>query len=78
MIEGNWQTEIGRSLYGKTLGILWSSSMRMHSCKIWDILFGIKIIASSFNTISRVFIKKLVYVEEESFFKQLDILSIHT
>ena len=78
MENGNWQTEIGRSIFGKTLGIFGLGRQGKQVANFGK-AFGMKVIAWSHNLTKEACLKEeVLYFNEREFFKHLDILSIHT
>ncbi len=78
MENGNWQTEIGRSMFGKTLGIFGLGRQGKQVANFGK-AFGMKVIAWSHNLTKEQCIKeKVLYYDEKEFFRDSDILSIHT
>tara|TARA_B100000579_G_C22808166_1_gene843714 strand:- start:814 stop:1773 length:960 start_codon:yes stop_codon:yes gene_type:complete len=78
MKKGKWQTEIGRSLFGKTIGIFGLGRQGKQVAKFAK-SFGMNVIAWSHNLTKELCKKEnVIYVEEKIFFQELDILSIHT
>ncbi len=78
MKEGNWQTTIGRSLKGSTLGILGLGKQGLQVAG-YAKAFGMNIIAWSHN-LKKEDCEKVgvVYVSSTDLFKLSDIITIHT
>ena len=78
MINGNWQTTIGRSLKGNTLGIFGLGKQGKQVANFGN-AFGMKVIAWSHNLKKEDCEKVGVqHVNSEDLFKKSDILTIHT
>ncbi len=78
MKEGNWQTTIGRSLKGNTLGIFGLGKQGLQVAG-YGKAFGMKVIAWSHNLKQKDCEKVGVeYVSSADLFKMSDILTIHT
>ncbi len=78
MEKGKWQTQIGRSLFGKTLGVFGLGRQGKQVARFGK-AFGMKVIAWSHNLTNQVCKENEVeYSNKNDFFKNLDILSIHT
>tara|TARA_B100000242_G_C42995698_1_gene462406 strand:- start:235 stop:1191 length:957 start_codon:yes stop_codon:yes gene_type:complete len=78
MKDGNWQTTIGRSLKGNTLGIFGLGKQGLQVAN-YAKAFGMKIIAWSHNLKQEECEKVGVeYVNSNDLFKISDILTIHT
>ena len=76
--NGYWQSEIGRSLYDKTLGVFGLGRQGKQVAKFGK-SFGMNVIAWSHNlTSEKCLTEKVKYVDEKTFFKKSDIVSIHT
>tara|TARA_B100000886_G_scaffold335632_1_gene293011 strand:- start:431 stop:1387 length:957 start_codon:yes stop_codon:yes gene_type:complete len=78
MKDGNWQTTIGRSLRGNTLGIFGLGKQGLQVAKFGK-AFGMNVIAWSHN-LSEKDCKKadIKYVNSKELFSLSDILTIHT
>ena len=77
-VNQQWQTQIGRSLFGKTMGIFGLGRQGKQVAKFAN-AFGMNVIAWSHNLTPEKCKKENVkYSEEKMFFENLDILSIHT
>ncbi len=78
MKDGNWQTTIGRSLKGNTLGIF---GLGKQGLQVVDYAkaFGMKVIAWSHN-LKKEYCENVgvEYVSSANLFKMSDILTIHT
>ena len=75
--NGHWQTEIGNSLYGKTLGVFGLGRQGKQVANFGR-AFGMKVLAWSHNLTNEICQKeKVIYASKEYFFKNVDILSIH-
>ncbi|MDC3141150.1 D-2-hydroxyacid dehydrogenase family protein [Alphaproteobacteria bacterium] len=78
MKDGNWQTTIGRSLKGNTLGIFGLGKQGLQVAN-YAKAFGMKVIAWSHNLKEEECEKASVkYVSSADLFKMSDILTIHT
>ena len=78
MKNGNWQTSIGRTLYGKTLGIFGLGKQGKQVARFGN-AFGMNVIAWSHNlTKNACEIENVTFVSSEEMFKISDVLSIHT
>ena len=78
MENGKWQTEIGRSLFGKTLGIFGLGRQGKQVAKFGK-AFGMNVIAWSHNLTKELCdVEEITFVTEEELFKKSDIFSIHT
>ena len=78
MRDGNWQTTIGKSLKGNTLGIFGLGKQGLQVANFGK-AFGMKIIAWSHNLKKEDCEKANVeYVSSSDLFKMSDILTIHT
>ena len=78
MKNGKWQTSIGRSLKGKTLGVLGLGKQGLQVAK-YGKAFGMEVIAWSHNLKKELCNKNdIEYVECLKLFEKSDILSIHT
>ena len=78
MKNGNWQTSIGRTLYGKTLGIFGLGKQGKQVARFGH-AFGMNVIAWSHNlTKNACEIENVTFASSEEMFKTSDVLSIHT
>jgi len=78
MKNGNWQTSIGRTLYGKTLGIFGLGKQGKQIAKFGN-AFGMKVVAWSHNLTKEICdLEKVTLVTSDDMFKISDVLSIHT
>ena len=78
MKNGDWQTSIGRTLYGKTLGIFGLGKQGKQVARFGN-AFGMNVIAWSHNlTKNACEIENVTFVSSEELFKTSDVLSIHT
>ena len=78
MKNGNWQTSIGRTLYGKTLGIFGLGKQGKQVARFGN-AFGMHVIAWSHNLTKKACeIENVSFVSSEEMFKISDVLSIHT
>ena len=78
MEKGKWQTEIGRSLFGKTLGIFGLGRQGKQVARFGK-AFGMDVMAWSHNlTKERCKEEDVKYVNRQELFQKSDILSIHT
>ncbi len=78
MKNGDWQTSIGRTLYGKTLGIFGLGKQGKQVARFGN-AFGMNVIAWSHNlTKNACEIENVNFVSSEEMFKTSDVLSIHT
>ena len=78
MKNGNWQTSIGRTLYGKTLGIFGLGKQGKQVAKFGN-AFGMNVIAWSHNLTRDICdLEKVTLVSSDEMFKISDVLSIHT
>ena len=78
MKNGNWQTSIGRTLYGKTLGIFGLGKQGKQVAKFGN-AFGMNVIAWSHNLTKEICdLEKVTLVSSDEMFKISDVLSIHT
>ena len=78
MKNGNWQTSIGRTLYGKTLGIFGLGKQGKQVAKFGN-AFGMNVIAWSHNLTKEICdLEKVTLVSSDKMFKISDVLSIHT
>ena len=78
MKDGNWQTTIGRSLKGNTLGIFGLGKQGLQVANYAKV-FGMRVIAWSHNLKQEDCEKVGVeYVKSDDLFKMSDILTIHT
>jgi phosphoglycerate dehydrogenase-like enzyme len=78
MKDGNWQTTIGKSLKGNTLGIFGLGKQGLQVANFGN-AFGMRVIAWSHN-LKKEDCKKanVEYVSSPDLFKMSDILTIHT
>jgi phosphoglycerate dehydrogenase-like enzyme len=77
MRAGNWQTQIGVELGGKTLGVLGLGRLGSHVAKV-GLAFGMKVVAWSQNlTAERAAEVGVELVSREDLFRTSDFLSIH-
>ena len=75
---GNWQTSIGRTLYGKTLGIFGLGKQGKQVARFGN-AFGMNVIAWSHNLTKDICdLEKVNLVSSDKMFKISDVLSIHT
>ena len=78
MKNGNWQTSIGRTLYGKTLGIFGLGKQGKQVARFGN-AFGMNVIAWSHNLTKEICdLEKVTLVSSDEMFKISDVLSIHT
>ena len=78
MKNGDWQTSIGRTLYGKTLGIFGLGKQGKQVAKFGN-AFGMNVIAWSHNLTKEVCdLENVTLVSSDKMFKNSDVLSIHT
>ena len=78
MKNGDWQTSIGRTLYGKTLGIFGLGKQGKQVAKFGN-AFGMNVIAWSHNLTKEICdLEKVTLVSSDEMFKISDVLSIHT
>jgi D-3-phosphoglycerate dehydrogenase len=78
MKNGDWQTSIGRTLYGKTLGIFGLGKQGKQIAKFGN-AFGMNVIAWSHNLTREICdLEKVTLVSSDEMFKTSDVLSIHT
>ena len=78
MKNGNWQTSIGRTLYGKTLGIFGLGKQGKQVARFGK-AFGMNVIAWSHNLTKEICdVEKVTLVSSDEMFKISDVLSIHT
>ena len=76
--NGDWQTSIGRTLYGKTLGIFGLGKQGKQVAKFGN-AFGMNVIAWSHNLTKEVCdLENVTLVSSDKMFKSSDVLSIHT
>src|SRR3546814_17385885 len=77
MQEGRWQTTVGRSLHGATLGLLGAGRLGGYVAKLGK-AFGMEAIAWSQNlTDEKAAEQGVRRVERGDLFRQSDFLSIH-
>ena len=78
MKNGDWQTSIGRTLYGKTLGIFGLGKQGKQVARFGN-AFGMNVIAWSHNLSKDVCgSENVTLVSSDELFKTSDVLSIHT
>ena len=78
MKNGDWQTSIGRTLYGKTLGIFGLGKQGKQVARFGN-AFGMNVIAWSHNLTKEVCdLEKVNLVSSDEIFRISDVLSIHT
>ena len=78
MQNGDWQTSIGRTLYGKTLGIFGLGKQGKQVARFGN-AFGMNVIAWSHNLTKEVCdLENVTLVSSDKMFKNSDVLSIHT
>ena len=78
MKNGDWQTSIGRTLFGKTLGIFGLGKQGKQVARFGS-AFGMNVIAWSHNLTKEVCeLEKVTLVSSDELFKTSDVLSIHT
>ena len=78
MKNGDWQTSIGRTLYGKTLGIFGLGKQGKQVAKFGN-AFGMNVIAWSHNLTKEICdLEKVTLVSSDEMFRISDVLSIHT
>jgi len=78
MKNGDWQTSIGRTLYGKTLGIFGLGKQGKQVARFGN-AFGMNVIAWSHNLTKEVCdLENVTLVSSDKMFKNSDVLSIHT
>ena len=78
MKNGDWQTSIGRTLYGKTLGIFGLGKQGKQVARFGN-AFGMNVIAWSHNLTKEICdLEKVKLVSSDEMFKISDVLSIHT
>ena len=76
--NGKWQTTIGRTLFGKTLGIFGLGKQGQQVARFGR-AFGMKVIAWSHNLSKDVCAEhKVSWVTSDDLFKMSDVFSIHT
>ena len=77
MRNGKWQSTVGRTLRGKTLGILGLGKLGSQVANVGK-AFGMEVIAWSENlTTERAAEKGVTYVKKEMLFEKSDVLTIH-
>ena len=78
MKNGDWQTSIGRTLYGKTLGLFGLGKQGKQVARFGN-AFGMNVIAWSHN-LTKEFcdLENVTLVSSDKMFKNSDVLSIHT
>ncbi len=78
MKKGRWQSTVGKTLFGKTLGIFGLGKQGKQVANFGKV-FGMKVIAWSHNlTKESCKLENVELVSSEELFKNSDILSIHT
>ena len=78
MKNGDWQTSVGRTLYGKTLGIFGLGKQGKQVARFGK-AFGMNIIAWSHNLTKEICdLENVTLVSSDEMFKISDVLSIHT
>lgn len=78
MTNGKWQTTIGRTLFGKTLGIFGLGKQGQQVARFGR-AFGMKVIAWSHNLTKEICAEhKVTWVTSDDLFKMSDVFSIHT
>ncbi len=78
MKKGKWQTTIGRTLFGKTLGIFGLGNQGKQVAKFGH-AFGMNVIAWSHNlTKERCDYENVKFVSSEDLFRNSDVFTIHT
>ena len=78
MENGRWQTNIGRSLFNKNLGIFGLGRQGKQVAKFGK-AFGMNVLAWSHNlTKEECNIEKVNFVTQNDLFQNSDVLSIHT
>ena len=78
MKNGDWQTSIGRTLYGKTLGIFGLGKQGKQVARFGN-AFGMNVIAWSHNLTKEICdLENVTLVSSDEMFKFSDVLSIHT
>ena len=78
MKNGDWQTSIGRTLYGKTLGIFGLGKQGKQVARFGK-AFGMNVIAWSHNLSKDVCdTENVTLVSSDELFKRSDVFSIHT
>ena len=78
MKNGNWQTSIGRTLFGKTLGVFGLGKQGKQVARFGS-AFGMNVIAWSHNLTKEVCdLENVTLVSSDEMFKTSDVLSIHT
>ena len=78
MKNGDWQTSVGRTLYGKTLGIFGLGKQGKQVARFGN-AFGMNVIAWSHNLTKEVCdLENVTLVSSDKMFKNSDVLSIHT
>ena len=78
MKNGDWQTSIGRTLYGKTLGIFGLGKQGKQVARFGN-AFGMNVIAWSHNLTKEICdLENVTLVSSDEMFKISDVLSIHT
>ena len=78
MKNGDWQKSIGRTLYGKTLGIFGLGKQGKQVARFGN-AFGMNVIAWSHNLTKEICdLEKVNLVSSDEMFKISDVLSIHT
>ncbi|MDC3064007.1 D-2-hydroxyacid dehydrogenase family protein [Alphaproteobacteria bacterium] len=76
--NGKWQTTIGRTLFGKTLGIFGLGKQGQQVARFGR-AFGMKVIAWSHNLTKKICAEhKVTWVTSDNLFKMSDVFSIHT
>lgn len=77
MKSGDWQTTVGMTLRGRTLGILGLGRIDRQVAR-YGLAFGMRVISWSMNlTEEEAREHGAIYVSKEDLFRQSDILSIH-
>ena len=75
--EGRWQTRMGTSLYGKTLGIMGLGNIGKPMANLGN-TFGMNVIAwGPTLTAERAEASNVTYVSFDDLFRQSDVLTIH-
>ena len=78
MKNGDWQTSVGRTLYGKTLGIFGLGKQGKQVARFGN-AFGMNVIAWSHNLTKNICdLENVTLVSSDKLFKNSDVLSIHT
>ncbi len=78
MKNGDWQTSIGRTLYGKTLGIFGLGKQGKQVARFGK-AFGMNVIAWSHNLTKEICdLENVTLASSDEMFKVSDVLSIHT